>query len=109
VQTGIDRHILLYPEELQYSNHSCDPNIFFDTTTMEIVALRQIQPGEELMFFYPSTEWDMAQPFACYCGSTQCIGSISGAMFIPREILKKYRLTDFIKDQLQLSGNPAHE
>ena len=28
VQVGIDKHILLYPEHLQYINHSCDPNVF---------------------------------------------------------------------------------
>jgi len=28
VQTGTDLHITLFPEYLQYINHSCDPNIF---------------------------------------------------------------------------------
>ena len=29
VQVGIDKHITLRPEFLQYINHSCDPNVFF--------------------------------------------------------------------------------
>lgn len=101
VQTGTDRHILLNPEYLQYCNHSCAPNIFFDTATMEVIALQDIAAGEELTFFYPSTEWEMAQPFACYCGSTQCLGTIRGAAALPEDILKRYRLTDFIQRQLQ--------
>jgi len=33
VQVGIRKHITLQPEFLQYINHSCDPNVFFDTST----------------------------------------------------------------------------
>src|ERR1700739_2845416 len=63
VQVGENRHITLQPEFLQYINHSCEPNVFFNTTTMQVVCLRDINVGEELTFFYPSTEWDMVQPF----------------------------------------------
>jgi hypothetical protein len=59
VQTGPDVHILLAPEQLRYINHSCDPNVFFDTARTEICALCPIAPGDEITFFYPSTEWSM--------------------------------------------------
>ena len=48
VQVDIDRHIMLQPEHLQYINHSCDPNVFFNTTTMQLVALKKVQPEEEI-------------------------------------------------------------
>jgi SET domain len=101
VQRGIDEHITLMPQFLQYINHSCSPNVFFDTTTMCVIALKDIEPNEEFSFFYPSTELDMAQPFICYCGSKCCLQNIRGAKYIPGKILKKYRLTDFIQQQLQ--------
>ncbi len=101
VQVGIGKHITLRPEFLQYINHSCDPNAFFDTTSMQLVCLRPIQAGEEFTFFYPSTEWDMAQPFGCYCGSPKCIGTIKGAAYLPPESISQYRLTDFINKQLR--------
>jgi len=101
VQRGINEHITLTPVFLQYINHSCSPNVFFDTTTMEVIALKDIKPNEEFSFFYPSTELDMAQPFICYCGSKDCLQNIRGAKYIPGEILKSYRLTDFIQQQLQ--------
>ena len=69
VQVADDRHIHLAPEFLQYINHSCEPNTFFDTQKGEVVALRDIAPNEEISFFYPSTEWSMTQPFACFCGA----------------------------------------
>ena len=97
VQTGIDRHITLRPEFLQYINHSCDPNVFFDTTSFQLVCLKPIEAGEEFTFFYPSTEWDMASPFQCYCNQPGCLGLINGASHIPEEILKRYKLSDFIK------------
>lgn len=101
VQTGIDRHITLQPEFLQYINHSCGPNVFFNTTSFELEALKAIQPGDELMFFYPSTEWNMAQPFECYCGSAQCLQQIRGAAHLTDDELRPYKLTDFIRHQLQ--------
>lgn len=101
LQTGINKHITLVPAFLQYSNHSCNPNFFFDTTSMQVVAIRDIEPNEELCFFYPSTELDMAQPFVCYCGSKDCIQNIRGAKHMPADILNKYHLTDFIKEQLK--------
>jgi SET domain len=100
VQVGIRKHITLQPEFLQYINHSCDPNVFFNTTTMQVIALRKLQPEEEMTFFYPSTEWKMTQSFNCYCGSRQCLGEIKGAAFLSREAQEKYRFTDFIQQQL---------
>lgn len=100
VQTGVDVHITLQPEFLQYINHSCEPNAFFDTTAMKLFALKDIKAGDEFSFFYPSTEWAMAQPFYCYCGSESCLQSIQGASFLTHHQLEKYRFTDFINKQL---------
>lgn len=100
VQVDVGKHITLQPEFLQYINHSCDPNVFFDTTLMKVVALKEIKAGEEMTFFYPSTEWKMTQSFNCYCGSSNCLGNIKGAAFLSEEVWKRYRLTDFIQQQL---------
>lgn len=100
VQIGENRHIHLDPEYLKNINHSCDPNVFFDTAAMEVVALQDIAPGEELRFFYPSSEWKMDQPFACHCGFEKCLGEIKGAAETDREVLARYRLTDFIRGRL---------
>ena len=100
VQVDVGKHITLQPEFLQYINHSCDPNVFFDTSSMKLVALKEIHPDEEMTFFYPSTEWEMTQSFSCYCGSPRCIGEIKGAAFLPEDIGRQYRLTSFIQQQL---------
>jgi hypothetical protein len=100
VQVDTDKHITLQPEYLQYINHSCDPNVFFDTTTMQLIALREISAQQEMTFFYPSTEWEMVQPFSCYCGSSLCLGQIRGAAYLTKNVAKQYRLTDFIQQQI---------
>jgi hypothetical protein len=104
VQTGVDKHITLMPEFLQYINHSCAPTVFFDTTRMELICLKAMQPGDEFTFFYPSTEWEMVQPFDCNCGSPECLHIINGASHLPKDTLKKYKLTDFIRQMTKRSG-----
>src|SRR5688500_15355516 len=101
VQVGNRKHIALHPYFLQHINHGCNPNCFFDTTLMQVTALRPIAEGEEFTFFYPSTEWNMASPFQCYCNQPGCLGFINGAAHIPEEILKRYKLSDFIKRKIQ--------
>lgn len=97
VQIGVDTHITLQPEHLQYINHSCEPNVFFNTTSMELIAVKDLYPGDELRFFYPSTEWDMSQQFVCNCKSEQCLKLINGASHLSKESLNKYQLTNFIE------------
>ena len=99
VQISEHEHIELFPDCLECANHSCEPNCFFDTTSMEFVTIKPIKEGEELTFFYPSAEWDMDQPFKCLCASSTCIGEIQGAKYLSQETVKKYRFTDFIKSK----------
>lgn len=100
VQVGEDEHIHLSPEFLQYINHSCQPNILFNTDTMQLECLRDIKAGDELCFFYPATEWDMAQPFECLCGSGNCIKQVQGAKYLTKDVLNNYKLTAFIQNML---------
>lgn len=100
VQVAVEKHITLQPEFLQYINHSCDPNVFFDTALMQLVALKELHPEDELVFFYPSTEWKMTQSFNCYCGSPKCLGKIRGAAYLSPEAQSQYRFTEFIQQQL---------
>jgi hypothetical protein len=108
VQKDDDEHIHLSPAHLQYVNHSCAPNAFFDTTYMSLIALKAIAVGEEITFFYPSSEWDMAQSFSCRCGSEQCLGEIKGAAHLPADVLIRYHLTDYINRKIQQTCSERH-
>ena len=100
IQTGNSQHITLLPEFLQYINHSCAPNVFFDTTLLQLVALKRIEIGEELRFFYPSSEWQMTQSFVCNCGASNCLQLIQGAAYLSSDVVKQYQFTNYIKQQL---------
>jgi hypothetical protein len=105
LQVGYDEHILLAPEYLQYMNHSCRPNIIIDTEKRLIRAIRPIVSGDELLFFYPATEWDMESPFKCHCGAPECLSVINGARHISPEVLLRYDLAPHI--ELRLNMHPA--
>lgn len=97
VQTTGKEHMVLDPEYLQYINHSCEPNVFFDIPGMSITCISPISVDDEITFFYPSTEWSMAHGFYCKCGSPVCLGYIRGALYVAPETLRRYRLSEFIE------------
>ena len=100
IQVGLQKHIDLLPNELAYTNHSCDPNIYFDVEKKCVVALKDINPGDELCFFYPSTELDMAAPFSCQCASPKCLKIIKGARYVSKKTLSTYKLNPFIHNEV---------
>lgn len=85
---------------IAYMNHSCDPNTHINTSTMAIVALRDIPAGEQLTFFYPSTEWELDRPFVCACGAPGCIGLVAGARFLPVSVLSRYFVNEHIRQMI---------
>lgn len=138
VQISRDQHILLN-SDLVYCNHSCDPNVRFlfvrddtpapgeasNSSTKNSAANVDIQlwslekpikEGEELRFFYPSTEWNMVQPFPCSCGASSvsktggpCLGEIRGAKDLKTEVLERYWLSDHIREMVKERDAAAKE
>jgi hypothetical protein len=96
VQIGRDRHVEV--KELAVMNHSCNPNTILDTSRMLVFAARDIAIGEELTFFYPSTEWEMSAPFICLCGAPNCIHVVAGARFLPLSTLEQHFLNRHIRE-----------
>jgi hypothetical protein len=60
------------------ANHSCEPNAGWGDT-FQIIAMRNIEPGEEILLDYDMSE-DSDWVMECYCGTQSCrkiIGSFS--------------------------------
>lgn len=102
IQVGASTHI--DGPGTRYLNHSCDPNVFVDAQSLSVVTLRPVSAGTPLCFFYPSTEWRMAAPFRCGCGTPRCIGTVAGAAGTPQEVLSRYRLNRHIYDFLGVTA-----
>ncbi|KAI8597342.1 hypothetical protein EDD21DRAFT_385709 [Dissophora ornata] len=106
VQVGKDEHIELN-SDLVFMNHSCNPTVSLDTDTMTVVAVVDLKEGDSLTFFYPSSEWEMDQPFPCWCGAEQCVKSIQGAKFLSKETMSRYFATKHIQELLDERGAAA--
>jgi hypothetical protein len=85
IQLDETRHVLTPNGLWKSMNHACEPNVRIDTATREMIAIRDLAPGEELTFNYNTTEWDMAAPFACGCGAKLCAGTIRGFKHLTNE------------------------
>ena len=99
VQVGRDLHVRHWI--VDHLNHSCDSNVHFDVERRLIIASRDIDAGEELTFFYPSTEWSMLRPFSCGCGSANCIEWVAGAHALAFDVLNRYPLTPHVLAMLE--------
>jgi len=98
VQIGKDIHIKV-GEKLVYMNHSCNPSVIIDTETLEIKANNDLTEGDKITFFYPSTEWEMSQPFECWCGFKDCLKKIDGAKNLKvKELKEKFYFAKHILD-----------
>lgn len=68
----------------RFLNHSCSPNCeaVLDNGHIWIVALRDIDAGEELTFNY-GYDLSFYQDHPCHCGSPECVGYIVAEEFFP--------------------------
>src|SRR5690606_29826671 len=81
----------------RYLNHHCEPNALI--RHRELIALRDIARGEGVTFDYNTTEWELADPFACHCGSPLCVGVVRGAKHLTPE--QRLRLLPWLLDYLR--------
>ncbi|KAI0825892.1 hypothetical protein BC629DRAFT_1451389 [Irpex lacteus] len=100
--------------DLVYANHSCEPNTFWDFTSADpsewhVRALKVIEVGDEITFFYPSTEWSMDQPFECRCLASDCLGRIAGAETLSVSELHKYDVNPWIISLLEAKAGVKAE
>lgn len=79
---GSDRHYYaiwdLHPTQWRSFNHSCEPNMAFGPNrSLNVVAIREIAPNEELTMDYRTFADDSMEPFQCNCNSPSCSGIIT--------------------------------
>jgi hypothetical protein len=117
VQIDADHHIEVPAEaslELlldryfwRFLNHSCDPSAII--RGRDVIARRRIKPMDEVTFDYDSTEYDMAEPFHCRCGSPRCRGRVGGYRHLSaaqRRRIDPY-LAAFLRDRPAAMETPA--
>ncbi|MFM7148139.1 MAG: SET domain-containing protein [Actinomycetales bacterium] len=77
------------PEPGEMLNHSCEPNCGLAGSSL-LVAMRDIEPGEELCFDYAMCDASDYDEFACLCGQPTCREVVTGADWRDPVIQAKY-------------------
>src|SRR5436190_23529877 len=70
LQVDFDKYILCEPPFL-YSNHSCEPNCGVNAN-LELFTLKDILPGEELLWDYSTSMFERHWTMRCGCGALTC-------------------------------------
>ena len=101
---GVDEYLDL-EENARTFNHSCEPNSFIRGRN-ELVALRDISCGEEIIYDYSTTMDDDEERILkagrdmwtceCNCGSEKCRGVINQFKTLPEEIRDFYIRNEFV-------------
>lgn len=76
----VEENLFLVPDKIgegDYVNHSCDPNAGL-SGQIALVAMRDIQPGEEVCFDYAMSDTTPYDEFDCECGASNCRRRVSG-------------------------------
>lgn len=94
VRDGADS-VRKYP--YRFMDHACDPTALI--RVRNVIARRDIEPGEAVTFNYNTTEYDMAEPFRCNCQSAMCVGIVRGARHLTRG--QRALIEDWLADYLK--------
>jgi hypothetical protein len=78
------------PEPSDFINHSCEPNCGMSGNTV-VVALREIEVGEELTYDYAMSDGSDYDEFECGCGTAACRGKVTGHDWMLPELQLRYR------------------
>ncbi len=82
-------------------NHSCEPNVGFNSS-VTMVAIRNIKAGEELVMNYAFMETDF-ESFECNCGAMTCRKIIKSDTWQDVEFQTKYGkyYSPYLRDKFQ--------
>ena len=99
---------------LVYMNHSCAPTVELEVyppdaqghypngmaAEVRVARDSDLEVGDEITFFYPSTEWASPRPFQCMCGTEGkgCIGLQRGSSYLSKKQLDKYFINKHVVD-----------
>ncbi len=92
IQSDWDRHFQVNLPA-RFINHYCNQanvGIQMRSDGCDFFALCEIRQGEELMWDYETTEYELTESFECNCGSSTCRGKVKGFRFSHDQVLDAY-------------------
>jgi hypothetical protein len=94
------------PRVMNYINHTCDPNVGL-RGHLETVAMRDIEPGEELTGDYCIAYSNQFFQFTCNCGAAGCRKQITSDDWKNPVLQKKYK--GYFSQYLQMKINQLNQ
>ena len=76
-------------EPPDFVNHSCEPNAGL-SGQIALVAMRDIEAGEEITYDYAMSDGSAYDEFECGCGAAACRGRVSGEDWKRGELWQRY-------------------
>jgi uncharacterized protein len=91
VQVEEDRYLVSNSinDPADYFNHCCEPNAGL-VGQVVLVAMRDIEPGEEVCFDYAMSDASPYDEFECECGGLNCRRRITGNDWALPELQARY-------------------
>jgi SET domain-containing protein len=89
------------PRVMNYVNHSCSPNVGL-RGQLATVAMREIEPGEELTGDYCIAYSNNFFQFDCHCGSVQCRNKVTSEDWKLPILQKRYKgyFCQYVQDKI---------
>lgn len=76
-------------EPPDYVNHCCEPNSGL-SGQIALVAMRDIEAGEEITYDYAMSDGSSYDEFPCGCGSAKCRGRVTGEDWKLPDLWQRY-------------------
>lgn len=76
-------------EPPDYVNHCCEPNAGL-SGQIALVAMRDIEPGEEITYDYAMSDGSSYDEFTCGCGAVECRRRVTGEDWKRPSLWQKY-------------------
>jgi hypothetical protein len=104
----VEENLFLVPERIaegDYVNHSCNPNAGL-LGQIVLVAMRDIQPGEEVCFDYAMSDTTPYDEFDCACGAADCRGRVTGDDWRIPALQQRYAgyFTPYVQRRIDAGG-----
>jgi hypothetical protein len=103
-QIGPSRH-LETSSNARFVNHSCDPTCYLRLsggTALNLISLSPLAVGDEVTLDYAMFEDERpGPPLPCFCGSTDCRGSVLGYReldWVQRAKIRPFALPYLLRD-----------
>jgi SET domain-containing protein len=107
----VDHDVFIGPsgEIDDYVNHSCDPNggVVIVGDSARLIAIKAIEPGQEIRFDYSTTMRNPILVMTCSCGSAICRGRVDDFDLLPGNIQERYKVIGIVPDYVTRRREPA--